>query len=139
MKAFYSTESSGLGQPYVTRNAMRFNQWAIKAGITDDSLRQALSEIETGLIDANLGGNVYKQRVRFQGRGKRSGARILIVLKAGDKVFFVYGFAKNQQDNISDRELKALKRLAKELLQYTDSQLRNALIAGELIEVLSYE
>ena len=116
-----------------------FNQWAIKAGITDDSLRQALSEIETGLVDANLGGNVYKQRVRFQGRGKRSGARILIVLKAGDKVFFVYGFAKNQQDNISDRELKALKRLAKELLQYTDSQLRNALIAGELIEVLSYE
>jgi hypothetical protein len=46
-----------------------FNQWAIKAGITDDSLRQALSEIETGLIDANLGGDVYKQRVRFQGRG----------------------------------------------------------------------
>lgn len=116
-----------------------FNQWATKVKITDDELLQTIREIEQGLIDANLGGHVYKKRVSFQGRGKRSGARTLIAFKIKDKAFFIYGFAKNQQDNINERELKALKQLAKELLQYDDHKLRNAMIAGELIEVLGYE
>ena len=116
-----------------------FNQWVLKEKITDNELLQAIKEIEQGLIDANLGGNVYKKRVSYQGRGKRSGARTLIALKVKDKAFFVYGFSKNQQDNINERELKALKQLAKELLRYDDEQLRNAMAIGELIEVLGYE
>ncbi len=115
------------------------NQWAIKERITDSELLQAIREIEQGLIDADLGGNVYKKRVSYQGRGKRSGARTFIAFKVKDKAFSVYGFAKNQQDNINQRELKALKKLAKELLRYDDEKLRNAMVVGELIEVLGYE
>ena len=116
-----------------------FNQWAIETNITDDVLLQTIREIEQGLIDANLGGNVYKKRVSFQGRGKRSCARTLIAFKTKDKAFFIYGFAKNQRANINERELKALKQLAKELLHYNNHELRDVTIAGELIEVLGYE
>jgi hypothetical protein len=107
-----------------------FNQWGIKEKITDSELLQAIREIEQGLIDANLGGNIYKKRVSYQGRGKRSGARTLVALKVNDRAFFVYGFTKNQPDNINERELKALKQLAKELIQYDDEKLRNTMVVG---------
>ncbi len=48
----------------------------------------------------------------------------------------MYGFAKKQRDNIEDNELKALKRLAKELLGYNNKALEQAIEAGEIIEVL---
>ena len=80
--------------------------------------------MERGLIDADLGG-----------RGKRGGVRALLVYKSGDKVFFVYGFAKNVRANVSMDELKALKHLAKELLSYSDKALTKAIQYGALIEV----
>jgi hypothetical protein len=91
--------------------------------------------MEQGLIDASLGGHVYKKRVGVQGRGKRGGVRTLLAFKTDEKVFFIYGFAKSQRDNIGHQELKALKRLAAELLAYSDQALNKALTAGELREV----
>ena len=52
-----------------------FNRWSVKEGLTDAVLLSALKEIVHGLVDANLGGHVYKKRVRMDGRGKRGGAR----------------------------------------------------------------
>ena len=75
-------------------------------------LRVAVAEMEEGLIDADLGGHVYKKRVALQGRGKRGGARTLLAYRIGKKAFFMYGFSKNELDNIDDKELKALKQLA---------------------------
>ena len=69
------------------------------------------------------------------GRGKRGGSRTLVVYQQANKAFFVYGFAKNERANISDKELKALKLLAAELLSYTKPALAKAIKAGELIEV----
>ena len=69
------------------------------------------------------------------GRGKRGGARTLVAFRQGEKAFFVYGFAKNERTNISDKELKALKLLAKELLNYPAETLAKAIKAGELIEI----
>lgn len=45
------------------------------------------------------------------------------------------GFAKNQQANIKDNELKALRLLAKQLLGYNKKALSKAVKTGELIEV----
>jgi hypothetical protein len=69
------------------------------------------------------------------GRGKSGGVRTLLAFKLNDKAFFMYGFAKNQQSNISDKELKALKLLAAKLLAYDSSQLAIAIAAQELYEV----
>jgi hypothetical protein len=55
-----------------------------------------------------LGGSVYKKRVPLPGRGKRGGARILVATKHANRWFLLYGFGKNEQGNIDDRELAAL-------------------------------
>ena len=95
----------------------------------------AVAEMEDGLIDARLGGNVVKKRVALPGRGKRGGSRTLVAYRKDDKAFFVYGFAKNERANISTKELKALRLLATQLLGYTNPALSKAIKAGELVEV----
>lgn len=114
-----------------------FAKWADEEGLSDDSLKAAITEIENGLVDANLGGHVYKKRVRLAGRGKIGGARTLLAFKLEGKAFFMYGFAKNVRSNINARELKALKLLAEHLLGYGPKALKQATEAGELIEVVN--
>ena len=114
-----------------------FQKWAAKEGVDDEALRAAVEEMENGLIDAELGGHVVKKRVALPGRGKRGGSRTLVVYQQAAKAFFVYGFAKNERANISDKELKALKLLATQLLGYTNPALVKAIEAGELIEVIN--
>lgn len=114
----------------------QFDRWARKEGVTDPMLWAAVIEMENGLIDADLGGHVVKKRIALPGRGKRGGARSLLAYRLGDCAFFVYGFAKNERDNIDDRELKALKLLASALLGWTPEQTGHALREGALIEVI---
>jgi hypothetical protein len=112
-----------------------FAKWASGEGLGDDALASAVAEMEQGLIDARLGGQVVKKRVALPGRGKRGSTRTLVAFKKCDKAFFIYGFAKNERSTVSDKELRALKLLAKELLEYTAPALDKATQAGELIEI----
>ena len=112
-----------------------FARWANREGLNDDALASAVIEMEHGLIDAKLGGQVVKKRVALPGRGKRGSSRTLVAFKQGEKAFFIYGFAKNERANISSKELQALKMLAKELLNYAATALVKATKAGELIEI----
>lgn len=116
-----------------------FARWAAKEGLSEQALRNAVIEMEQGLIDANLGGNVVKKRVGVDGRGKSGGVRTILAFKIKDKAFFLYGFAKNQRDNIDDKELKALKLTATHLLSYDSKALDKAKKAQELIEVMYEE
>ena len=43
--------------------------------------------------------------------------------KKGEKVFFVYGFAKNEKDNLDRKEIAVFKKAAKELLPLSDEQI----------------
>ena len=52
---------------------------------------------------------------------------------------FLYGFAKNERDNIGDRELDDLKKLARLYLTYSDAQIAIALESAELSEVMCDE
>ena len=112
-----------------------FSKWAEKEGLSDHALWVAVDEMERGLIDAELGGHIVKKRVAIGSRGKNGGVRTLLAYKVADKVFFIYGFAKNARANVSSDELKALKHLAKELLGYSDKTIKNTLKSGVLIEV----
>lgn len=114
-------------------------QWAKKEGLDDATITRAVAEMNDGLVGSDLGGQVYKKRVPIPGQGKRASFRILLALKVDDKAFFLYGFAKNQLDNISKKELKALKLLAQKLFDYGNESLSKAIIAGELTEVKFYE
>lgn len=112
-----------------------FNRWMSKADVTDAALIGAVQEMEQGLVDADLGGQLFKKRVALQGQGKRGGARTIVASKIQGRWFFLYGFLKNERDNISNIELKALQGLAKELLELSDAQLKKAVLANEITEV----
>ncbi|WP_230413517.1 type II toxin-antitoxin system RelE/ParE family toxin [Zooshikella ganghwensis] len=71
--------------------AKHFNKWARKEGLKDEALKKAVTEIEQGLVDADLGGNVFKKRVPIAGKGKSGGLRTLLAYKVDDKAFFIYG------------------------------------------------
>lgn len=112
-----------------------FTRWMQKAGLSDDALWQAVSEMAQGLIDADLGGNLVKKRVALQGRGKRGGARTLVATNRGDRWFFLYGFGKNERANIDKEELKALQELATEYLALDSQQIEQAVSSGKFTEV----
>ena len=112
-----------------------FVEWAVSERLSDAELLAAINEMEEGLFDAALGGSLYKKRVALQGRGKRGGARTLIAYRAATVAVFLVGFSKGERANISAKELKALRRLAKELMGYSEQGWVRALAAGKLIEV----
>jgi len=114
-----------------------FNRWS-SAAVTDQALGKAVTEMKQGLVNASLGGNVFKKRIAIAGHGKRGSARTLIATRMQDRWFFVFGFNKNERDNISGDELKYLQQLARDLLSLNDQQLEIAVNAGELLEV-NYE
>jgi hypothetical protein len=113
-----------------------FDRWAAKEALSEQALRDAVAEIAQGLIDARLGGQIVKKRIGSDGRGKSGGMRTIVAFKIEDKAFFIYGFAKNQRENIDEKELKALKLLAAHLLNYDQKALDRALKAQELVEVI---
>ena len=116
------------------KNRMFF-KWAKSAGLTDAMLRDAANEIDAGLIEANLGRGLFKKRIARNGQGKRGGFRTIALFQKGHRTFFLYGFAKNQRDNLSKQDEAALKKLARNLLDTPDSKLKDMIINGDLYEV----
>lgn len=112
-----------------------FSRLEVACQLSDAELRAAVAEMNNGLWDANLGGQVFKKRVALKGHGKRGGARTLVAFKREDRAFFVYGFSKTQRANITVREKHVLKRFAGELLGASDQQLEEGLNQGALIEI----
>jgi len=112
-----------------------FDRWLRKSGLSDEALRKAVQEMERGLINADLGGHVIKKRIALPGRGKRSSTRTLIGTNFKDRWFFLYGFEKNERDNIDERELSALQGIAKNLLALKDAQITSAIEDGALSEI----
>ena len=101
----------------------------------DQALCNAVTEMQQGLVDADLGGYVVKKRVALPGQGKRGGARTLVATQLASRWFFLYGFSKNERANIDKDELKVLQEVAKELLALSDANIAIALEAGEMTEV----
>jgi len=116
-----------------------FHDWQKKEDLSDKLLCAAIEEMSRGLIDANLGGGLVKKRVARPGAGKSSGFRTLLATNKNDKWFFVYGFAKNDRDNIENQEMLALKRLAAVLLGMDANAIKQLLADNELKEICNYE
>ena len=116
-----------------------FNRFARKEGLDDERLCQAIGRAEVGLVDARLGGGLIKQRVARRGRGRSGGYRTVVAYRTLSRSVFLYGFAKNERENIDDRELDDFKKLASLYLGYSDVQIAAALKATELTEVICDE
>ncbi len=112
-----------------------FARFAGHEGIDDDELCDAVKQAEKGLIDADLGGGVIKQRLAREGQGKSGGFRSIILFRQAEKAFFVYGFAKNDRANIKRDELKAFRKLAGLMLGYDDQALAAAMKNATITEI----
>jgi hypothetical protein len=116
---------------FKTRTLAKF---ARRNGISDDSLADAVYRAERGLIDADLGGHIIKQRVARTGQGRRGGFRMLIGFRS-DRAVFLFGFAKNERENIDDAEMATLRDIIRSLLAASAEKIAQALKDGTLIEV----
>ena len=116
----------------------RFKKFARKQGISDEQLLEVVRRAEIGQIDADLGGGVIKQRVERQGEGKRSGYRTIILYRSQERAFFVYGFAKSEQENISVEELAVIREMAELYLMMTDKNLKTMIDNADLWEVINH-
>jgi len=115
-----------------------FSSLTKKESLSDDALIIACREMNNGLYDADLGGNVYKKRIASGNKGKSGGYRTIIGAAIGSKYFFLYAFAKSDKANINAKEKLALKELAKEFLGFDQYELDELVQSGELIRVGEY-
>ena len=116
-----------------------FARFARKECIGDDALRDAIFRAEQGLIDARLGGDLIKQRVARAGEGKSGGYRTLLAFRTTSRAVFLYGFAKNERENIDDDELATLKEIAAAWMAADSAKIDRALAEGELHPVTAKE
>jgi len=117
---------------FKTRWLARF---ARREGIDDGSLREAIERAERGLIDADLGGGLIKQRVAGRGQGRSGGYRMVVGYRVKDRAVFLLGFAKNERENIEPDELLSLKETAEKWLSATEAKLQMEVELGNLQEI----
>ncbi|MBL8540919.1 MAG: type II toxin-antitoxin system RelE/ParE family toxin [Betaproteobacteria bacterium] len=115
-----------------------FSRWMRKTSLIDIALCAAVSEMERGLIDADLGGAVLKKRVALPGRGKSGSVRTLVATNKSNRWFFLFGFEKNERGNVSAKELEALQAIATDLLRLSSAEL-DAHIAIEALQEICHE
>jgi hypothetical protein len=97
--------------------------------------QDAVSRAERGQVDADLGGGVIKQRVARPRAGRSGGFRTVIAYRTREMSVFLYGFAKNERDNISSDELKDLRKAARFYLSLSYEDLSTAVSADKLVEI----
>ena len=112
-----------------------FARFARREGIGDGALCNAVARIANGLVDADLGGGVVKQRVGRPGQGRSGGVRALLVVRRGSLAFFVHEFAKSDRENLRRNELGAVRALAEEMLGLDEAGLEAMLVNGTISEV----
>ena len=112
-----------------------FGRWQASEKLPDTVLCKAISEMERGLVDADLGQFLYKKRVARPGAGKRVGYRTLVSARIGGRYVFLHGFSKSGKANITQEEKQALQFAGKVFLELTPAALVKALQAGVLLEV----
>ena len=112
-----------------------FARWQAAHRLSDEMLCKAVEEMCKGLVDASLGGELFKKRVAAHAGGKRGGYRTLLSARIGNRCVFLHGFAKSEKANITLEEQKALRFAGKVCLDLSPLALCRALQAGVLMEV----
>lgn len=120
--------------PRIFKNGW-FQRFARKERLGDAALFEAIARAERGLVDADLGGGVIKQRVAREGQGRSGGYRTLILFRQGNRAVFAFGFAKSRQDNISQADLAVLRQAAAEARGWSEDDMNRLVAAGTLVEI----
>jgi hypothetical protein len=114
-------------------------RYARRERIADRSLAEAIERGRRGLIDADLGGGIIKQRVARSGQGRSGGYRMLVAYRAETRAVFLYAFAKNERENIAPDELLAWREIGALWLAKDERDIALAIEERELEEVTNGE
>ena len=112
-----------------------FAKYASREGISDTALMAAIDQANRGLVDADLGGGLIKQRVARGGGGKSGGYRTLVFFRRDEVAVFAFGFAKSSKANLNEVELRTYKMAAKIVLALTQAQVDTEVREERLFEV----
>ena len=112
-----------------------FTRFQRKQGISDKALRKAVRDLMSGLIDADLGHGLIKQRVARPGQGKRASYRTIIAYRVKDRAVFLFGFAKSSKANLDPDELAELAKRGAVWLGASEAMIERAIAMQELKEV----
>jgi len=115
-----------------------FARFQRRERLSDTALESAVRSAEEGLVDADLGGGLIKQRVARPGQGKSGGFRTIIAYRRGDRAVFLFGFAKSERENLDDDEVAYWQRVGRTYLGLDDDGIEAAIAGAELAEV-SYD
>lgn len=116
-----------------------FTRYVRRERIADRDLREAVTRAGRGLIDADLGSGVIKQRVARAGQGRSGGYRMLVAYRSGHRAIFLYGFAKRERENIGEDELLTLREIGEVWLAADAGRIARAIQEGILQEVTDDE
>jgi hypothetical protein len=116
-----------------------FVKWQQSYNIDDSLLIEAAKAIDDAPKKGCLAKFLYKKRISGESSGKSSGHRVMVAARIGNNYFFMYGFAKNDKDNISDKELTAFKLMAKKYSSYGAEEIQFALTTSELEIIVEKE
>src|SRR5271165_1393677 len=107
-----------------------FQRDAKRDGVTDEDCQEAIRKAEKGLVDANLGGGLIKQRIAIGNRGAAKGSRAVVFYRRGEVAVFLHIFAKSRKANLTKSDLTEYLKLAHFLEGLTEAKL-NELVASE--------
>jgi hypothetical protein len=101
-----------------------FKKWAKKSKLKDKDLLETIENLKDGLSTADLGSNLFKVRVKRENSGKSSGFRTIVVYKENERAIFLYGFGKNEKENITKTELLYFKKLGNNFLALNPNEIK---------------
>jgi hypothetical protein len=116
-----------------------FKKWSKKVKLTNNDLLEAIDDLEDGASTTDLGSHLFKVRVSREHSGKSSGFRTIIIYQENEKAIFLYGFGKNEKQNISKAELQYFKKLGNDLLALNAKQLEDVIGQKILFELEDVE
>jgi hypothetical protein len=112
-----------------------FSRFARQENIDDAKLAEVVQNLEHGLVDADYGGGLIKQRIARDGEGKSGGYRSIVAFKSGTRCIFLFAFSKSEKENLTKIEVREYKKAVAIYFKMTEVQISLAIEKKELIEV----
>jgi hypothetical protein len=96
---------------------------AERDGISDEDCQEAIRKAERGLIDADLGGGLIKQRIPRGNQGAARGSRAVVFYRRGRVAVFLHIFPKSRKANLSKSELADYLEAARSFEKLSENDL----------------
>ncbi len=102
--------------------------------LNDKYIKEVLEDIFKGRA-TSLGSKMYKIRSAKDGQGKSGGFRNIFFWKKDEHIVFCLLFGKNEQNNLTADEHKALKILSNEYNKFTEKEIDAAIKNNQFKEI----